>query len=131
MSPALLSSSIGSCRSLQLLELYENRLLQVPSSIGQLTGLTELNLRENDINKLPKGACFACVWFPASGASNPFLAELSDCGELRVLDVVCNNLRKIPKVDNWGNLLRLDLRSNCLKVWPDGAWVQPSTELVI
>lgn len=49
--------------------------------------------------------CLTCAW-----------PDLSKLEELRVLDLVCNNLKKLPKVSKWSNLLRLDARSNCLQV---------------
>ena len=51
--------------------------------------------------------CIDCTWT---------CTELSKLSQLRVLDVVCNNLKKLPKVGEWGSLVRLDARSNCLRV---------------
>lgn len=71
-----LPSSIGRMHRLNNLNVDRNALVALPSEIGNLTNLDVLSLRDNKLTKLP--------------------VELGNCVSLHVLDVSGNRLQNLP-----------------------------------
>lgn len=71
-----LPTSIGRMQRLNNLNVDRNALAELPSEIGSLTNLGVLSLRDNKLTKLP--------------------VELGNCVSLHVLDVSGNRLQNLP-----------------------------------
>lgn len=91
-----LPTSIGRMTRLNNLNVDRNALEVLPSEIGNLTNLGVLSLRDNKLTKLP--------------------AELGNCVSLHVLDVSGNRLQNLPY-----SLVNLQLKA----VWLSENQAQP------
>ena len=75
-------------------------MISLPQSIGQLSELTDLNLRYNQLSSLPE--------------------SFSNLGNLRFLDLRANQLTSLPEgLGSLPHLKKLDLRWNRLATLPD------------
>ena len=94
--PTLLSN----CSSLVNLDLGGNKLTSIPSTFGDLTNLTVLTLRCNQIEKLPE--------------------EIGNCHLLKSLDLFWNKLTSLPPtIDSLCMLRCLNLAHNQITELPD------------
>ena len=71
-----LPAEIGQLAGLTVLDLHHNQLTSLPAEIGQLAGLTVLHLNSNQLTSLP--------------------AEISQLASLTVLDLGDNQLTSLP-----------------------------------
>ncbi len=82
------------------LNLSDNRLTTLPEALTRLRNLTSLNLRGNQLTTIPEA--------------------ITDLSNLRMLDLSSNKLRTIPEtVINLQNLMTLDLSGNPLSMVPE------------
>lgn len=87
------------CDCMQELILTENYLTELPSSIGRMTMLNNLNVDRNSLSFLP--------------------AEIGNCTNLGVLSLRENKLAKLPyELGNCVNLHVLDVSGNRLQYLP-------------
>ena len=82
-------SVLGQLTGLQVLDLWRNQISSIPSVLGQLTGLQELKLSRNQISSIP--------------------SVLGQLRRLRQLDLDSNQISSIPSV--LGQLRRLEILS--------------------
>ena len=90
--------SIGNLVNLTHLLLFKNMVLKFPDEIGKCTAMQELNAFNNKLIKLPK--------------------SMSDMTGLVELNVASNKLKTLPKLDKLVNLERLACMWNGLIVLP-------------
>uniref|UniRef100_A0A8C8EWT9 Leucine rich repeat containing 1 n=1 Tax=Oncorhynchus tshawytscha TaxID=74940 RepID=A0A8C8EWT9_ONCTS len=96
---AQLPESIGNCESLTELVLTENRLQSLPRSIGKLKRLSNFNCDRNRLASLPKeiGGCSSLNVFCVRGNRLTRIpSEISQATELHVFDVSGNRLLHLP-----------------------------------
>lgn len=87
----------------------ECALTELPTSITQMTGLTDLYLNHNQI-RLDENA----------------VQRLSTMTALRTLVLGYNPLGMTPDVSAMTRLQTLDLRSTGIRTWPEGSWLHAS-----
>lgn len=90
-------SSIGNLGELKILNLADNKIEYIPEEIGKLTKLEELYLGNNQLKFVP--------------------IELAQCQRLKVLDVSFNELSVLPSELGSNNLERMDVEHNL--------WIEP------
>uniref|UniRef100_A0AAZ3PK56 Leucine rich repeat containing 1 n=1 Tax=Oncorhynchus tshawytscha TaxID=74940 RepID=A0AAZ3PK56_ONCTS len=96
---AQLPESIGNCESLTELMLTENQLQVVPRSIGKLKRLSNFNCDRNRLASLPKeiGGCSSLnVFCVRENRLTRIPSEISQASELHVFDVSGNRLLHLP-----------------------------------
>lgn len=104
---------------MQELILTENFLTKLPSSIGQMVKLNNLNVDRNSLESLPAeiGKCVALgVLSLRDNKLKSLPSELGNCTELHVLDVSGNQLQYLPY-----SLVNLQLKA----VWLSENQAQP------
>ena len=106
------------CTSLQELVVTENFLTELPTSVGHLTKITNLNLDRNRLEFLPCEIGNLTVLGVLSLRENRLCelpSEIGNCRELHVLDVCGNRLRHLPFSLTSLNLKALWLSENQAK----------------
>ncbi len=99
-----LPDGIWQLQNLEILDLSENQFTQLPDEISQLRNLKDLNLFGNYLRSLPDG--------------------ISLLRNLKVLDLSDNYLTSLPDgISLLRNLKVLDLSGNQLTSLPDGIWL--------
>lgn len=94
-----LPAEIGELTHLEQLDVSENKLVTLPSTIANLKNLRFLNLEDNHITKIP--------------------AEIGKLIQLEEVEVCRNKLSTLPKeFGKLHNLKRLSLRGNCFQQFP-------------
>lgn len=107
---------------LQLLDLRNNFLEELPGNISLLANLTELRLRGNRLTKIPVELC-GLTKLKYLQISDNRLKELPDglglLSNLEIMDLNSNSLKKLPKsFFKLKSLKRLFLKNNKLRVLP-------------
>lgn len=108
---------------LEELHLYHNTLKIIPPSIRNLTSLTFLDLRSNQLTSLPRQICFLPIQILL--VSNNKLIQLPDdfgkMTELTEFDASSNQLSHLPtRLCELTKLRSLGLRSNQINFLPKG-----------
>lgn len=94
-----LPSELGNLTSLECLILFSNQLTELPSQIGELTNLWYLNLSDNQLTELP--------------------LQIGNCSSLQELDLSKNQLQAIPhQIGKVTKLKTLILSHNQLTTLP-------------
>ena len=94
-----LPTEIGQLTNLQQLDLFDNQLTGLPTEIGQLTSLQQLDLRYNQLSELP--------------------TEIGQLTSLQQLDLSHNQLNALPvEIGQLTSLRQLDLSHNQLSELP-------------
>uniref|UniRef100_T1J7G9 Disease resistance R13L4/SHOC-2-like LRR domain-containing protein n=1 Tax=Strigamia maritima TaxID=126957 RepID=T1J7G9_STRMM len=92
-------SDISNLAALQVLDLHDNKLIDLPQSLGTLERLTKLDISHNQLAKIP---CCVLKLFDLRIllAQNNQLSEvcdeIADLNRLKVLDLSNNNLKTLP-----------------------------------
>ena len=126
-----LPSEIGSIRSLEDLDISGNRITKLPESMKNLTDLKSLNLSSSGISEIPQ-------WITQFKLKELFLdnlflegVDLTYLGEiktLRNLSLGYNDLSQVPEwIQNLTNLTQLQLYGNYISKIPD--WIGNMTQL--
>ncbi|KAI9099278.1 hypothetical protein DFS34DRAFT_61648 [Phlyctochytrium arcticum] len=102
---AIPGTSLAMLKRLQVLDLSQNLLHELPAELGLLKELRELYVRENRLEIIPE--------------------ELSNCHNLQVIDLARNRLKNIsPTIfSNMKRLTNLDLSHNNLRMLPSSLGV--------
>lgn len=108
---------------LEQLFLYQNIMKSVPQSIRNLTSLTYLDLRSNQLVSLPREICFLPIQILLI-ANNKLVQlpeELGKMSELTELDAGVNQLSHLPsRLCDLNKLRSLCLRNNQINFLPKG-----------
>ncbi|KAG0132059.1 hypothetical protein HOY82DRAFT_538973 [Tuber indicum] len=143
-----LDPSISRLTNLEILELQENRLESLPSSLGQLSKLHILNISHNIIQSIPFVSLLGCQLHELTASNNKLRGTLFPHGvtrldSLHLLDIrnnhisnfsedvivlpslqqlfaTNNGLLSFPSVVGWEELLVFLVDSNRLDTLPDG-----------
>ncbi|PYI12080.1 leucine-rich repeat protein [Aspergillus sclerotiicarbonarius CBS 121057] len=145
----MLTPDIGRLSNLEILELHENSLTDLPQDLGELASLRVLNVGNNELNSLPFEALHLLplkelhaprnklkdTLLPASVrkfetlrildvASNA-LVRLSDhesleLPNLQTLAINTNRIQTLPDVSSWQALLTLSAEDNSISDLPHG-----------
>lgn len=118
-----LPAEVSNLTNLQSILLYGNQLKSLPSSIGKLDKLKVLDVSRNQLTTLPDEIA-QLVNLAAINVSNNQLEsfpELSVCAKLGVLDVSYNRLTEFPNVcvETMSNLSEINVKANQIVVVPD------------
>ena len=112
---AALNFNIGRCVHLQELVLTENYICELPTSVGDLTQLTNFNADRNRLEYLPAQIGNLVNLGVLSLRENQLRSvpsEIGTCRELHVLDVSGNRLQHLPFTLTNLNLKALWLAEN-------------------
>lgn len=113
-----LPESIGSMVNLQVLGLKWNKLQALPSSIGKLTALKELNVSGNELNTIPQSIGDLKLLESLELSSNKIDTLFYSFGELEgltTLDLSYNELEYFPtEITQLSGLSYLSLENNLL-----------------
>jgi len=113
---------IGSMNCLELLNVDDNYVNQLPESIGQLKYLRELSIQENYLVSLPAQFGHLLSLRILNLSFNSLISLPRDFSQLRMLeyfDVSYNQLRKLPaSIGNLKNLSKFKLFRNSLTSLP-------------
>jgi Leucine rich repeat len=119
----LLPTQIGALRRLQELDLRHNRLSNLPASIGDLVNLIRLLVDFNRLESLPDELKHATQLRHISAESNKLSRvpkSMATLMQLRTVNLKSNQIWQLPP--EWGELLkrlrRLDLSDNELRALP-------------
>ncbi|KKZ63053.1 hypothetical protein EMCG_02554 [[Emmonsia] crescens] len=144
-----LTSTIGSLSKLEVLDLRQNGLTELPDVLSDLSALRVLNVAENQLTSIPFEALNALPLvelnaqknrlqghlFPASVTrletlqilnvtSNSLeslsLAETLDLPNLQQLSIDANRIKALPNISTWKSLLTLTAEDNALSTLPEG-----------
>ncbi|KAK6434775.1 hypothetical protein LTR95_009047, partial [Oleoguttula sp. CCFEE 5521] len=145
-----LSVSLGSLKSLEVLDLQSNRILELPESLGELKRLRVLNIAGNQLTTLPMESLHDLPLVDLDASSNALIGSLFPLGgvsehaslrslsvannalaaltfaeavhlpQLRSLDVTNNHLTALPKVQDWTELTTLNAGDNKVTELPAG-----------
>jgi internalin A len=117
-----LPSSIGNLTNLIRLDLKVNQLKKSPSSIGNLTKLTHLDLYDNQLKELPTqiGNLTNLTYLGlARNQLKELPSSIGNLTNLTYLDLYDNQLKELPSfIGNLTNLTELNLDGNQLKELP-------------
>lgn len=99
-------TEIGQLELLNDVRMDHSRISCIPTELGRLSNLRKLDLCENQIRSIPQ--------------------EVTLLPNLRTFKISGNRLRHFPcgshQSTQWPKLLKLDIRSNQLKAFPDRLW---------
>ena len=113
---------LSACKSLTSLELYANKLKDLPAEMGALAGLQTLNSFNNALRKLPDslGGLSALEEFNAAANKLMMLTDkhFASWGALRVLQLSDNNLVRLGSLAPLLSLEELRLSANNLEEMP-------------
>ncbi|OQO10735.1 hypothetical protein B0A48_04035 [Cryoendolithus antarcticus] len=145
-----LSVSLGSLKSLEVLDLQSNRILELPDSLRELESLRVLNLAGNQLTTLPMESLHDLPLVDLDASSNALIGSLFPLGgvsehaslrslsvannslaaltfaeavhlpQLRSLDVTNNHLTALPTVQDWTELTTLNVGDNKVTELPAG-----------
>jgi Leucine-rich repeat (LRR) protein len=119
-----LPSSIGGMKSLEQLQCPQNRLKTLPDGIGGLTKLRTLDMSFNQLASLPNtvGGCTSLCTLLLNSNRIPSIPEnIGNLGKLEVLNVTKNFLASLPDgIGNCVNLTEMYCDSNKLGNLPPG-----------
>jgi len=116
-----LPSTIGLVTTLTELDLQQNQLRSLPSSIGELKNLTDLNIERNLIRKLPRSIGKLSNLLSLSASSNRIESIPDELGNLNLTGLWLDNnhLRSIPhSIGYITTLTELCLQDNQLTSLP-------------
>ncbi len=118
-----LPTEIGQLVSLQTFTLAGNELLSLPGELGQLVSLWKLNLRGNELTSLPGELAHLSSLGELDLSYNRLTSlpvELGKLTSLRELDLSYNRLTSLPvELGKLTSLRRLYIRGNRLKSLPE------------
>ncbi|OQO01419.1 hypothetical protein B0A48_12974 [Cryoendolithus antarcticus] len=145
-----LSVSLGSLKSLEVLDLQSNRILELPESLGELKSLRVLNIAGNQLTTLPMELLHDLPLVDLEASSNALIGSLFPLGgtsahaslrslnvannslaaltfaeavhlpQLRSLDLTNNHLTALPQVQDWTELTTLNAGDNKISELPVG-----------
>ena len=145
----VLTPEIGRLNNLEILDLHENSLTDLPQDLGGLASLRVLNVGNNELNSLPfeslhllplkelhaprnklKGTLLpACVrkfeTLQVLDVASNALVRLSDHESLELpsiqtLAINTNRIQTLPDISSWQALLTLSAEDNCISDLPQG-----------
>ncbi|EER44764.1 leucine rich repeat domain-containing protein [Histoplasma capsulatum H143] len=144
-----LTSTIGALSKLEVLDLRENGLTELPDALSDLTTLRILNVAENQLTSIPFDALKALPLVeinaqknrlqghlvPASitrfetlqilNVTSNFLESLSlgetlELPNLQQLSIDANRIKALPNISTWKSLLTLTAEDNAICSLPEG-----------
>jgi len=93
-----------------MLDLRENKISSLPSTIGRLSSLTVFLISHNHLKELPPGA---------PDCQGDYFPEIGECADLVHLDVQHNELTALPdSIGKLSKLSRMGMRYNKLEELP-------------
>lgn len=124
-----LPSAIGFIRSLEDLDISGNRITNLPESMKNLTALKSLNLSSSGISEIPQWITqFKLEELFLDNLEGVDLTYLGGMKTLRNLSLGYNDLFQVPEwIQNLTNLTQLQLYGNYISEIPD--WIGDMTQL--
>uniref|UniRef100_T1IXJ7 Disease resistance R13L4/SHOC-2-like LRR domain-containing protein n=1 Tax=Strigamia maritima TaxID=126957 RepID=T1IXJ7_STRMM len=129
-----ISHEIVNLAALQVLDIHDNQLTDLPDSMAVLTQLTKLDVSCNRLPKIPS-CIYSLTELRVLLLQNNQLSEVDDdvreLGRLEELNLSTNNLHKLPNtIMSLSNIRRFNLSFNNLKEIPNGIGAMTALQIL-